>query len=125
MLLGYKMRKFKDYLNDDINKFRNLKVGLVRTRAGEEVVSRVKEEFDLGIDLIELINELNFKLKKSYTGKFKFDFCLIEDINIDRLKVKNRSELIDRLKEKVFKVSDSLAKSQTQVEREIESLRDS
>ena len=119
------MIKFKDYLNDDINKFRKLKVGLVRSQAGDEVICRIKEDFDLGIDLIELINELNLKLKKSYTGKFKFDFCLIEDINIDRLKVKNRSEFIDRLKEKVFKVSDSLAKSQTQVEREIESSRDS
>jgi len=88
-------------------------------------VRRVKQDFDLGIDLLELREELNSTLKKSYTGKFKFDFCLIEDINIERLKVKNRPELIDRLKEKVFKVSDSLAKSQTQVEREIENLRDS
>ncbi len=119
------MIKFKDYLNDDINKFRKLKVGLVRTPASDEVLHRVKEEFDLGIDLIKLRKELNSSLSKSYTGKFKFDFCLIEDINIDRLKVKNRSELMDRLKEKVFKVSDSLAKSQTKVERDIESLRDS
>ena len=117
--------KFKDYLNDDINKFRKMKVGLVRTPASDEVVRNVKEEFDLGVDLIELINELNSNLKKSYTGKFKFDFCLIEDINIKRLKIKNREEIINRLKEKVFKVSDSLAKTQTKVERKIESLRDS
>lgn len=117
--------KFKDYLNDDIDKFRKLKVGLVRTPAGNEVLRRVKEEFDLGIDLIELKNDLNSTLKKRYTGKFKFDFCLVDDINIDRLKVKNREEFIDRMKEKVFKVSDSLAKSQTKVEREIESSRNS
>ena len=119
------MIKFKDYLNDDIKKFRKLKVGLVRSQAGDEVVRRVKEEFDLGVDLLELRKELNSSLSKSYTGKFKFDFCLIEDINIDRLKVRNREEFITRFKEKVFKVSDSLAKSQTQVEREIESSRDS
>jgi len=117
--------KFKDYLNDDINKFRELKVGLVKEPESDEVVRSVKEEFDLGIDLIELRNELNSSLSKNYTGKFKFDFCLIEDINIKRLKVKNREEIINRLKEKVFKVSDSLAKTQTKVERKIESLRDS
>lgn len=119
------MTKFKDYLNDDIKKFRELKVGLVRTPDSDEVVRRVKEEFDLGIDLLELKKELNSSLSKTYTGKFKFDYCLIEDINIERLKVKNREEIINRLKEKVFKVSDSLAKSQTKVERKIESLRDS
>jgi len=117
--------KFKDYLNDDIKKFRELKVGLVKSSSDSEVVCRIKEDFDLGVDLLKLKEELNLALKKSYTGKFKFDFCLIEDINIDRLKVKNRDEFLDRLKEKVFKMSDSLAKSQTKVEREIESLRDS
>lgn len=119
------MRKFKDYLNNDIKKFRELKVGLVKSSLDSEVVCRIKEDFDLGVDLLELKEELNLALKKNYTGKFKFDFCLIEDINIDRLKVKNRDEFLDRMKEKVFKVSDSLAKSQTKVEREIESLRDS
>ena len=118
------MINFKDYLNDDTKKFRKLKVGLVETPAGDEVVRHVKEKFDLGVDLLELKNELNKTLSKNYTGRFKFDYCLIEDINIERLKVKNRPELIDRMKEKVFKVSDSLAKSQTKVEREIESLRD-
>ena len=117
--------KFKHYLNDDIEKFRKLKIGLVKTDGDSEVVQRIKENYDLGIDLLELKNELNSSLSKSYTGKFKFDFCLIEDINIERLKAKNRPELIDRMKEKVFKVSDSLAKTQTKVEREIESLRNS
>jgi len=117
--------KFKDYLNDDIKKFRELKIGLVKNSADTEVVRRIKDDFNLGVDLLELKEELNSTLKKRYTGKFKFDFCLIDDINIDRLKVKNKDDFIDRMKEKVFKVSDSLAKSQTKVEREIESLRNS
>ena len=108
--------KFKDYLND-IDKFRKLKVGLVK-KPGNEIITLIKDNFDLGVDLLKLINELNSSLSKNYTGKFKFDFCLIEDINIDMLKVKRYENKV-RIKEEFFKVSDSLAKAQTKIEKEI------
>lgn len=108
--------KFKDYL-EDINKFRKLKIGLVEN-SKNETITQIKDNFNLGVDLLKLIKELNSKLSKNYTGKFKFDFCLIDDINIDMLKVKQFENKI-RIKEEFFKASDSLAKAQTKIEREI------
>ena len=116
------MTKFKDYLND-IEKFRNMKVGLVKKPSEDtELIKRIKEDFEIGEDLFELAKELNSKLSKTYTGKFKFDFCLLEDINIERLKIKHNNDK-EHIKEKFYKLADSLAKSQTEVERKIESLR--
>lgn len=112
------MKKFEDYLKD-INKYRELKVGLVKKSTDSELIQQIRDDFDLGVDLIKLREDLNSELNKNYTGKFKFDFCLIEDINLERLKVKNRDEFINRLKKKVFEVSDSLAKSQTKIERDV------
>lgn len=70
------------------------------------------------MEIVDAMNRLNKKLDNIYSGKFKFDFCLREDINIDDLKVK-KTKLIDRLKTEVFKTKDTLAKSKTNMERKI------
>ena len=111
--------KFKDFLNEDVEKFRELKIGLVDKRKQEanEIVREVQQKFDLSTDLEKLIDELNDSLGNTYGGKFKFDYVLKDFKEIDKLKInKNRKE---KLKEQWFKKSSVLAKSQTEVERKL------
>lgn len=111
---------FKNYLDDDIKNFRKIKIGLVKN--SDKIIS---DNFELGNDLIQLKDELNKKLSKNYKGKFKFDYCLIEDIKIEDLKMKYEIDK-ERLKREFYIAADKLAKMQTEMERrKFESLRDS
>jgi hypothetical protein len=111
--------KFKDFLDEEIENFRELKIGLVKKKNqdAEKIVRKVQENFDLGTDLIDLIEELNENLGNTYSGKFKFDYVLQDFQKIDKLKInKNRKE---KIKEQWFKKSSELAKSQTVFERKL------
>ena len=111
--------RLKHFLNEDEKTFQQLNIGLVKRKSNyEEVVRKISEEYKLGSEIIETINYLNEKLKNVYKGKFKFDFCIQEDININELKVK-KAKLLDRLKEDVFKSRHTLAKNKTNMERKI------
>jgi hypothetical protein len=112
--------RFKTFLGDDEKTFQQLKIGLVKQKSDyDEVVRKVSEKHQLSNEIIELRNHLNEKLHNVYQGKFKFDFCLQEDINIDDLKTKRKGKLIDRLKTEVFGSNDKLAQSKTNMERKI------
>lgn len=111
--------KFKDFVDADIDDFREMKIGLVdkKNKKSGDLVRKIQEKFDLGTDLIKLIDELNESLGNTYTGKFKFDYVLQEILKIDKLKInKNRKE---KLKEQWFRKSGELAKKQTEVERKL------
>ena len=111
--------KFKDFLDEEIKNFRELKIGLVdkKNQDADKIVRKVQDNFDLGTDLIKLIEELNDNLGNTYSGKFKFDWVLQDSKKIDKLKInKNRKE---KLKEQWFKKSSELAKKQTEVERKL------
>ena len=113
--------RFKNYLylNEDEKTFKKLNVGLVKQKSDyDKVVYKIAEKYELSMEIVDAMNRLNKKLDNIYSGKFKFDFCLREDINIDDLKVK-KTKLIDRLKTEVFKTKDTLAKSKTNMERKI------
>lgn len=113
------MSRLKQFLDEDEKTFQQLNIGLVKQNSDyENVVRKVAEKYELSNEVYEIIDRLNQKLGNIYSGKFKFDFCLQEDINIDKLKVK-KAKLIDRLKEEVFKSRSTLAKSKTTMERKI------
>lgn len=110
--------KFKEYIKEDVNDFRELKIGLVnKNQNTKNIVRKIQEDFDLGTDLLKLIDDLNENLGNTYGGKFKFDYVLQDFKKIDKLKInKNRKE---KLKEQWFKSSSELAKKQTEVERKL------
>jgi len=110
--------KFKEFVDKDIQEFTELKIGLVDKENIEinELVRKVEEKFNLGTDLLEIKNELNEFLGNRYGGKFKFDFCLQEFKEVDKLKInRNKKEI----KLKWFQASGNLAETQTEVERQI------
>lgn len=110
--------RFKTYLDKDEQTFQQLNIGLVKQSDYTDVVRKVAEKHQLSDEMFEAIENLNQKLGNIYTGKFKFDFCLQEDINMDKLKIK-KAKLMDRLKEEVFKSRNTLAKNKTNMERKI------
>ena len=111
--------KFKDYIKEDVNDFRELKIGLVnkKNQKTDEIVRKVQRDFDLGTDLLKLINDLNENLGNTYGGKFKFDYVLQDFKKIDKLKINIKRK--EKLKEEWFKTSSELAKTQTEVERKL------
>jgi hypothetical protein len=111
--------KFKDFLDPDIENFREMKIGLVekKNHDSEEMVRKIQEKFDLGTDLINLIDDLNKSLGNTYSGKFKFDYVLTDFKKIDKLKINKNRKI--KLKEQWFKKSGELAKKQTEVERKL------
>ena len=111
---------FKDFVDKDIDDFRKLKIGLVSDKKEEysKLVEKIQNEYKLSTDLVGLKEELNKELGNTYRGKHKFDYCLIEDINIDKLRI-NKSKLKKKIKESFFKMNSELAKGQTELERKI------
>lgn len=107
--------KLKHYLSDDIEKFRNIKLGLVKDSNESKNVSKIIEDYKLSDEILAERDRLNIELKKIYTGKFKFDFCLLEDINIQRLKLK-QAEKRKQIFEEYIKTNDVLGKTQTELE---------
>lgn len=111
--------KFKDFVDDEIKEFRELKLGLIEksdANTKNELVRKIQQEFNLGTNLIELKNNLN---KKWLTGKkYLIDFINFEEkIKVDQLKINKNVK--KRLKEEFFKSSSEFAKNQTEVERKI------
>jgi len=112
--------KFKEYIKKDINDFREMKIGLVnKNQNTKKIVRKIQEDFDLGTDLLKLIDDLNENLGNTYGGKFKFDYVLQDFKKIDKLKINIKRK--EKLKEQWFKSSSELAKKQTEVERKLRS----
>ena len=99
---------------EKLEKLRKLKVGLVSKKALKEY----REECDVNNDVVCEVNELNKLLGKSYSGKFKFDICEEEDINIDELKLRNQ-RIRDKLKLEWFKANDKLSRATSEIERKL------
>lgn len=113
--------RLKDYLSEDIKEFRRLRIGLVKNDTSKmDIISKISEEYALKQDLIDNINFLNNELSKHYKGKFKFDFCLNEDVSIDCLRIK-RESVKDIFKEHYIKVNDVFAKAKKELERKLSS----
>jgi hypothetical protein len=99
---------------EKLERLRNLKIGLV----SKEKLQEYREECDINNDVVCEIIELNKLLGRGYSGKFKFDVCEEEEININELKLKNQ-KIRDKLKLRWFKASDKLGKRTTEVERKL------
>ena len=112
--------KFKEFIEEDIKEFRKIKIGLIKNKSKKEVVSKISDKYNITKDIINEINSLNKELDKYYKGKFKFDFCLREDISIECLRLK-RENIKDLFKEYIIKANDSFAKTKTELERKLSS----
>lgn len=112
--------KFKDFVDQDIKDFTELKLGLVEKEDTEieNLVRKVQRDFDLGSDVIKLKEELNKNLGKTYRGKYLFGFIKLErQMQIEKLKINKTRQ--KQLKTEYFEKSGELAKTQTELERKI------
>lgn len=99
---------------EKLEKLRKLKVGLV----SKKKIQELKDECEFNNDVICEVNSLNKLLGKNYSGKFRFDICEEEDININELKLKNK-KIRDKLKLEWFRANSSLGKTTTEIERKL------
>ena len=115
-----RLHKYMGFTDDsDLNKFRSLSVKLVEyDTSHSDIVNKIKDTYDLDNTVLDLIDELNSRLKLVYKGKFKFDFCLDEGKVMNEIK-KFQSKKADRLKLKYFELCDELGKAKTRIERDI------
>jgi len=107
--------RLQEYL-EDIKKVKDLKIGLVCNNSDYcNLIEEIDQKYELKENVRQEVELLNKELKKSYRGKFKFDFCLIEDININELKLKN-----DKVKEKIklrwYNLNHELSRVKTKLE---------
>lgn len=116
--------KFKTYLNlscknEEINKFRALDVKLVKDSSkNKEIVENIEKKYKTGIDVINLIDDLNKKLQKVYKGNLKFDFCIGEGKILEEIKHLNNKK-IDNIKSRYYDLRSYLSKMKTLIERDI------
>ena len=104
--------------DDDVSRFRSLKVDLVESDTGNvELVKRIAEKGMLDDSVLVLLERANRELKKLYRGKFKFDLCLDEGMSPDEVKMD--SQKVKQLKEKWFQFNDELSQIQINFEKSL------
>lgn len=103
-------------LDERTNKFRAMNVGLVKEPTKyKPIVSEVLQKYDIINEIDKELDILNKNLQSSYRGKLKFDYCIEEEVNINKSKIKSR--LLKKLKLQLLETNDKLSK----VKKEIES----
>lgn len=107
--------RLQDYL-EDIEKVKDLKIGLVCNNSEYcNLIEEIDKKYELKENVRQEVELLNKELRKNYRGKFKFDFCLIEDININDLKIKN-DKMKERIKLKWYNTNHELSRVKTKLE---------
>ena len=101
-----------------INQFRALDIKLVRedTRY-KRLVDGIAMKYMVVKEAKDILNDLNKDLKKYYSGKYKFDFCLLEGIDMKSIRLNSRG--IESLKLKLYKSEDRLEKIKRSFEKEL------
>lgn len=108
------MSNFAKYIED----FRSFDIKLVDIEtSNKKIFKQVQEKYDIGTDIIELMDDLNGQLKKVYKGSLKFDFCLSGGKVIDEIKIHRKR--LDGLKIRYFNLNSELGKAKTLVERNL------
>lgn len=108
-------------LDESTNKFRAMNVGLVKEPTGHgDIVSEVLQKYDIVNEIDRELDHLNKNLQSSYRGKMKFDYCIEEDIDINKSKIKSR--LLKKLKLQLLETNDKLSKVKKEVESKSKNL---
>lgn len=87
-LLKYLM--FSDH-NLNFNKFRLMDIGIIENDKNDKIINTLINEGKIEKTVIELLEDLNFYLRKNYRGKFKFGLVFDETTkNIDEIILDDR-----------------------------------
>lgn len=95
--------------DDNVSKFRSITIDLVESDTGNiELVKEISEKYLLDDSAVMLLDRANEELKKIYSGKHRFDFCLEgECLPLGSVKVDKKKQR--QIKEKWFKFNDELS----------------
>ena len=109
--------KFLQYSsnNTEINQFRAMKIGLVeRNTNGKNIVKTISKKYNMGDDVLFLLEKLNKDLKKMYRGKYKFDLCMEDYKPINSMRIDDQKKA--KLHKKCLEFNDELCKIKTSFE---------
>jgi len=110
--------KFKNYLSNDIKKFRKLNVGITNDNSEEKIVRKIGEKYHIKNEVIELIEEMNNLLGKKKI-KIGFTYDLLESEKIEE-KFKNvNKRKIEVLKIKFFESNSFLSEMKRELEKKL------
>ena len=113
----------KQGLDDDSNKFRMLKLKLVKERTKyEKTIRKVAEKHSLDVDSIIGLRELlNKDLKrKGYRGPKSFDFVLDEGTDLREIKLEKRKR--DLLKKRHLELESQLSEVKQDFEKKLKEI---
>ena len=109
--------KFLQYSsnNAEINQFRAMKIGLVeRNTNGKNIVKTISKKYNIGDDILFLLEKLNKDLKKMYRGKYKFDLCMEDHKPINSMRINDQKKA--KLQKKCLEFNYELCKIKTSFE---------
>lgn len=108
------MSKFKDFIDNDIEEFRKLNIGILE-ESKDELVSKIEKKYGLRNDSMELINDINKLLGKK---KFGFSSELLESDKLDK-QLKLSKKRRDAIKMKFFELNSTFSDIKTELERKL------
>lgn len=114
-----RLTKYLSYSNndDDINKFRSLRIGLTKSKNAEcsSLLEHIYQKYN--VEKIEpTIDNLNKELKKFYTGKYFYYLFLSEGEEKKINELTNTKKKVDPLILALFEANEKLSKMKTKVE---------
>jgi hypothetical protein len=105
-------------LDETTNKFRALTIKLVdKITSYSEIIDEVSSQHNLK-DAGMILTFLNKELKNMYRGKYFFDFCIEEGLQIDKLKLGKKQ--YQKLKILQLEANDHLNSYKKQVENKLQ-----
>jgi len=107
------MSKFKDFIDNDIEEFRKLNIGIVE-ESKDELVRKIEKKYGLKNDSMKLINDLNKLLGHK---RFGFTSELLESSKLDK-EIKLSKKRREAIKMKFFEINSSFS----DIKRELENI---
>lgn len=116
-----KYLELQEGFSEEINKFRRLKINLVKNnKNNKNLVKNIENLYKIDESIIDVINDLNKMLKKKYSGTYIFDF--VDSID-NKAKIKRLEELkkFDKnfhysIKYKLYDLVDKLEQMKNSIE---------
>ncbi len=102
--------------NEEESIFRSLKIDIVEDDTKyKDVISSLSVKHQYITESLDIIHRINKDLKKVYSGKFKYGFCMGDDNRF----IKMKKSYKDMMYEKYFRINDEFNELKERFEKEI------
>lgn len=107
--------KFKNFVDNDIEEFRKLNIGIVE-ESKDELVRKIEEKYGIRNETVDLINDINKLLGKK---KFGFTYDLLESDKIEKEIKRLNKKVRDAVKMKYFESNSFLSEMKRELEEKL------